>query len=236
VATGSILGVAALAPFAQAHSGHVHGSGGRQPHLANWWSTCLYSVAAASRGQDRSVSSGSWSVEPSDRPPMAGHIRSWRGTAQGMARVRSGQAPAWPLSSGRSVRRDLPLGSSVKRDFACTFTGHLPSVLVVLRAQSCLMLEGRARTLSGPSRTRAQPGPLHLPPSAKTFWSVARSRLSGGVCARRFDLLGVPVDGASFQPHPRSSASVVSIRVSWIGCGRCYSFSYSSPSGRSGVA
>jgi hypothetical protein len=37
---------------------------------------------------------------------------------RGMARVRSGQAPAWPLSSGRSVRRD----SRVKRDFACT--GH----------------------------------------------------------------------------------------------------------------
>ena len=37
---------------------------------------------------------------------------------QGMARVRSGQAPAWPLVSGRSVRREL---------------------------------EGRARTLSGPS-------------------------------------------------------------------------------------
>jgi hypothetical protein len=35
-------------------------------------------------------------------------------TVQGMARVRSGQAPAWPLSSDRSVRRD----SGVKYDFA----------------------------------------------------------------------------------------------------------------------
>jgi len=35
-------------------------------------------------------------------------------TLQGMARARSGQAPAWPLSSGRSVRS----GSRVKRDFA----------------------------------------------------------------------------------------------------------------------
>jgi hypothetical protein len=68
-------------------------------------------------------------------------------TVQGMARVRSGQAAAWPLVSDRSVRR----GSGVKRDFACTFTGPLPAVLVVLRSQSCLMLEGRARTLSGPS-------------------------------------------------------------------------------------
>jgi len=55
-------------------------------------------------------------------------------TLQGMARVRSGQALAWPLSSARSVRR----GSRIKRDFACTFTRHFPSVLVVLRAQSRL--------------------------------------------------------------------------------------------------
>jgi hypothetical protein len=51
-------------------------------------------------------------------------------TVQGMARVRSGQAPAWPLSSDRSVRR----GSGVKRDFACTFTRHFPPVLVVPRS------------------------------------------------------------------------------------------------------
>jgi hypothetical protein len=119
-----------------------------------------------------------------DRPLMAEHIPSWRGsceryalspvvaggrwwllslsrllsaahgscpvtarTLQGMARVRSGQAPAWPLSSDRSVRR----GSRVKRDFACTFTRHFSPVLVVLRLQSCLRLEGRTRTLSGPS-------------------------------------------------------------------------------------
>ena len=68
-------------------------------------------------------------------------------TLQGMARVRSGQAPAWPLSADRSARR----GSWVKRDFACTFTGHFPPVLVVLRAQSRLRLEGRTRILSGPS-------------------------------------------------------------------------------------
>jgi hypothetical protein len=57
-------------------------------------------------------------------------------TVQGMARVRSGQAPAWPLSSDRSVRR----GSGVKRDFACTFTQHrsacarCPAVTVTLEA------------------------------------------------------------------------------------------------------
>ena len=60
-------------------------------------------------------------------------------TLQGMARVRSGQAPAWPLSSDRSVRR----GSRVKREFACTFTRHFSPVLVVLRSQSRLRLEGR---------------------------------------------------------------------------------------------
>ncbi len=67
-------------------------------------------------------------------------------TVQGMARVRSGQAPAWPLSSGRSVRR----GSGVKRDVACTSTRRFPPVLVALRAPSRLMPEGRIRTLSGP--------------------------------------------------------------------------------------
>ena len=70
-------------------------------------------------------------------------------TVQGMARVRSGQAPAWPLVSDRSVRR----GSGVKRDFACTLTRHFPPVFVVLRSQSCLRLEGRARTAQ-----RAIPG------------------------------------------------------------------------------
>ena len=51
------------------------------------------------------------------------------------------------LVSGRSGRR----GSRVKHDFACTFNWHYLPVLVALRAQSCLRLEGRARTLSGPS-------------------------------------------------------------------------------------
>jgi hypothetical protein len=56
-------------------------------------------------------------------------------TLQGMARVRSGQASAWPLSSGRSVRR----GSRIKRDFACTFTrpftcARCPAVTVTLEA------------------------------------------------------------------------------------------------------
>jgi len=68
-------------------------------------------------------------------------------TLQGMARVRSGQAAAWPSVSGRSVRR----GSGVKRDFACTFTKQLSPLLVALRSQLRLRLEGRTRILSGPS-------------------------------------------------------------------------------------
>jgi hypothetical protein len=68
-------------------------------------------------------------------------------TLQGMARVRPGRLLPDPYLLVRSVRRD----SRVKRDFACTFARHLSLVLVVLRSQSRLMLEGRARTLSGPS-------------------------------------------------------------------------------------
>ena len=98
-------------------------------------------------------------------PEMRGPGADFRVTArtmQGMARVRSGQAPAWPLSSGRSVRR----GSGVKRDFACTFTRRFSPVLVARRSQSRLMLEGRARTLSGPSPDLSQA--TTLPPSGRS--------------------------------------------------------------------
>src|SRR3954447_2033543 len=37
----------------------------------------------------------------------------------------------------------------VKRDFACAYTRHFSPVLIVLRSQSRLRLEGRTRTLSG---------------------------------------------------------------------------------------
>jgi hypothetical protein len=45
-------------------------------------------------------------------------------TIQGMARVRTGQAPTCPVVSDRSVRR----GSGVKRDFACTLTNAYPCI------------------------------------------------------------------------------------------------------------
>jgi hypothetical protein len=47
-------------------------------------------------------------------PLLSVAVRVTTRTVQGMARARSGQAPAWPLSSDRSARRD----SGIKRDFA----------------------------------------------------------------------------------------------------------------------
>jgi hypothetical protein len=81
-------------------------------------------------------------------------------TVQGMAGVRSGQArPAPWFLTGVSAEV-----SRIKRDLACTCTRHLPPVLVALRAGSRLRLEGRTRTLSGPSPDLSQPGLLHLLP------------------------------------------------------------------------
>jgi hypothetical protein len=56
----------------------------------------------------------------------------------------------------------------VKRDFACTFTRHVAPVLVVLRTRSCLRLEGRTRTLTGPSPD--------LSPARTTAGSSSRPR------------------------------------------------------------
>ena len=88
-------------------------------------------------------------------------------TVQGMARVRSGQAPAWPLSSDRSARRD----SGVKHDFACTFiTRQFPPPLVVRRSQ--VMLEaGGAGTYTQraiPGSEPSQDSCIYLPLGAKT--------------------------------------------------------------------
>ena len=96
---------------------------------------------------------------------------------QGMARVRSGQASAWPLVSDRSVRR----GSRVKRDIACTLTRHFPPVLVVLPSQSRLRLEGRTRTLSGPS-PELSPAETLAPPAVMTppYARVTHSHTSLG--------------------------------------------------------
>jgi hypothetical protein len=109
---------------------------------------------------------------------------------QGMARVRSGQAAAWPVSSGRSVRR----GSAVKRDFACPFTRRFSPVLVVLRPQSCLRPEGRARTLSGPSPD--------LSPARSIAPSARRDR-DPGHAWRRVRVRAVAAgDGVHGEPLP----------------------------------
>ena len=70
-----------------------------------------------------------------------------------MARVRSGQAPPGP----RLVTGVPAEVSRIKRDFACTSARHVLPILVVLRSQSRLMLEGRARTLTGLSPNLSQP-------------------------------------------------------------------------------
>jgi len=66
-----------------------------------------------------------------------------------MARVRSGQAAAWPLVSDRSARRSP--GSS--GDFACTVTRYLPPVLVALTFTVTLGAGG-----AGTYTQRAVPG------------------------------------------------------------------------------
>jgi hypothetical protein len=146
-------GVAVLTlsgPSHRARGGHVHGSGGRLCNLTNLRSACADSIAHSLSGGDHSA-----------YIPDHGNCTVTTRTLPGMARVRSGQAPAWPLSSDRSVRSGL----RIKRDFACTLTRHFPPVLVVLRPQSCLMLEGRTRTLSGPS---PDPSPAITPAPSRS--------------------------------------------------------------------
>jgi hypothetical protein len=74
-------------------------------------------------------------------PKSSAPCRGW--PASGPGRL----PPGGPCLLTGVVRRD----SRAKRDVACTFTRHLSPVLVVLRSQSRLRLEGRARTPSGPS-------------------------------------------------------------------------------------
>ena len=124
----------------------VNGSGGGKPHLSN---LCILPAWSRSR------------IFPAARIiPRIFRIMDTSAvtarTLQGMARVRSGQAPAWPLVTDRSARR----GSRVKRDFACTLADAFPPALVVLRPQSRLGLEGRTRTLSEPSPDLSLAGTL----------------------------------------------------------------------------
>ena len=86
-------------------------------------------------------------------------------TLQGMARVRSGSAPAWPLVSGRSVRS----GSRVKRDFPCTLTGALPPALVCPAGTVALEAGG-----AGTYTQRAIPGSEPSQNSCTFRWTWGR--------------------------------------------------------------
>jgi hypothetical protein len=114
----------------------AHGSGGGGSHLSNLcilpaWTRSLISPAAETIPRIFRI------MDTSAVTARALH---------GMARVRSGQAPAWPLVSDRSVRRDSRSSMTSR-----VHPPGTPPVLVVLRAPSCLRLEERTRTLSGPS-------------------------------------------------------------------------------------
>ena len=120
----------------RARGGHAHGSGGGRPHLSN-----LRILPAWTR----SLMSPAVKTIPRIFRIMETSVVTTR-TLQGMARVRSGQAPAWPLSFDRSVRRlqgQVRLRVYVDR--------YLSACAGCPAEQSRLRLEGRTRTLSGPS-------------------------------------------------------------------------------------
>jgi hypothetical protein len=157
-------------PPHRARSGHAHGSGVWLSDLAN-----LRTLPAWTRSH---ISRAARFIPRIFRIMDTSAVTAR--TVQGMARVRSGQAPAWPLVSDRSVRS----GSRVKGDFACTLTGAFPPVLVILRAQSRLELEGRTRMLSGPSPDlTSSVSECRHPGSSSGLiavtWAYAHSRSSG---------------------------------------------------------
>jgi hypothetical protein len=107
-------------------------------------SACMDSIAHPPDGQDHSA-----------YIPDHGNCPMIARTLQGMARVRSRQALAWPLVSDRSARR----GSGVKRDFACTFSRHfhscsLSAVTVTLEAGGAGTYTQRAIPGSEPGQGR----------------------------------------------------------------------------------
>ena len=113
-------------------------------------------------------------------------------TVQGMARVRSGQAPAWPLVL-TGVSAEV---SRVKRDFACTLAGAFPPVLVDPRGQSRLGLEGRTRTLSGPS-------------PELTFPESALARVGSAAVVSRFLIVGAWQVGSLCEDVAVTAAAVL---------------------------
>jgi hypothetical protein len=126
-------------------------------HLA-----CLDSIVHLVSGQGHSGHIPDHGSFSRDRPQLAG---------DGPRPVRAGSA--WPLVlTGVSA-----VVSRVKRDFACTWTGTFQPVLVTLRGQSRLGLEGRTRILSGPS------------PDLTSYESVL-ARVSHAAVVSRFLIVG----------------------------------------------
>ena len=109
-----------------------------------------------------------------------------------MACVRSGQAAAWPLVSGRSVRR----GSGVKHDFACTFTRQLLLSSLPCGLQSCIRLEGRTRTLRRPSPDLS-PALARAPSRHRHRTRIARRAARSLTMVRRRPSRKDPVGGAA---------------------------------------
>ena len=89
-------------------------------------------------------------------------------TAQGMARVRSGQAPAWPLIADRRRHR----GSAVTG-------GQRP---FPKGTQSALTVEGCRRTISGPSPDPSLTAALNLPRSRPSWDLTLFARARRGRC------------------------------------------------------
>jgi hypothetical protein len=94
-------------------------------------------------------------------------------TVQGMARVRSGQAAAWPLVSGRSVRRGSKVKRSVYVHLALFTCARRPAVTVTLEA-------GGADT----DTQRAIPGSEPSQGSCTFGVSPCRSTSLGDQCPR----------------------------------------------------
>jgi len=85
--------------------------------------------------------------------PLAG-----LGSSAGKGHGVSSLCPANGIASAK-LQAETPLDISPLLQ-GCTFTRHLSPVLVVLRSQSRLRLEGRTRTLSGPSPDLSPAGVL----------------------------------------------------------------------------
>ena len=150
----------------------------RLPDAAAQVHRLLLMMAGALTADGGSGTSGvhAWSA-PVMRGPGADFRVIARTVQEGWPASGPGRLAAWPLVSDRSARR----GSGVKRDVARTFTRYLSPVLVARRSQSRLMLEGRARTLSGPSPDLSQATPLsHFRPAAEAYVPD----LAGDVCRR----------------------------------------------------